>query len=432
MSMFLDCLWIVSTFMIFAIGIYFCFKLNFIHLNFKQMFKAITTKPNHQDGISSFKTLTMALAGRIGTGSLAGIALAIYIGGPGTIFWIWITSFLCATTAFAESVLAIIYRKKDTTHVYRGGPFYYIKNGMKNDKLAIIYALIILIAYTGGFSTIQINTMSKAITSLININPIIIGIIAAILVGTTIFTGVKGIANTTSKLIPFMAFFYLIMCMFIIITNMDQIPEVFNLILNNILNFKAAGLGIFSTLLVGMQKGIFSSEVGLGTGSIAAAISDTNEPVLGGLVQTFGIHIENLVIATLTAFVIIMSNYQILNITDPNGIEITNYAFNFHIGNIGELFVTITIILFGLSTIMAGYYYSESSLKFLKETKPRDTFILKVITLILLIVGSIISSKILWLIIDILVGIIAIINIYALFSLRKIVINEYHKYKLKQ
>lgn len=428
MSIFLDCLWVVSSIMIFSVGIYFCFKLKFIHLNIKQMLKAIRTKPDHENGISSFKTLTMALAGRIGTGSLAGIALAVYIGGPGTIFWIWITSFLCATNAYAESVLAIVFRKKDSENVYRGGPFYYMKEGMNNNKLAIIYALIILIAYTIGFLTIQVNTMSKAVTSIVPIHPIVIGIITVILIGTTIFTGVKGIANTTSKLVPFMAFFYLGVCTWIILTNLSSIPNVFSLIMNNVLNIKAVGLGMFSTLLIGMQKGIFSSEVGLGTGSIAAAISDNKNPSIGGLVQTFGIHVENLIIATLTSFVIILSNYETLNIIDANGIEITNYAFNFHIGSLGELFVTITIILFGLSTMMTGYYYSESSLKFLKNTKAIDIFLLKVITLILLLVGSVISSKVLWLIIDIMVGVLAIINIYALFKLRKIVVSEYNKY----
>ena len=426
--MFLNYLWIIASSCIFLVGIYYSFKLNFIHLNLWAMFKALSTKSNHEEGISPFITLTMAVAGRIGTGSLAGIALAVYLGGPGTIFWIWVTSILCASNAFVESLLALVYKVKDTKHIYQGGPYYYIKNGMNNNPLAKLSALIILITFLFGFMTIQVNTVSIAITNIININPIVIGIIIAVLVGTTIISGVKGIANITSKLVPFMALFFFITCSSIIIINLKDIPHVFSLIFNNIIDYKAVGLGTLAPLLIGMQKGIFSSEAGLGTGSIAAAITDTKDPKVGGLVQTFGIHLENLIIATLTAFVIILSNYQSKRIIDPNGIEITNYAFKYHLGHIGPLLVTIIIIFFGLATLFTSYYYTESSFKFLKhKVTKKDLLVLKIITLLLLIISSAISSQIIWFIVDVLVGLLAIINSYALFSLRHIVFKEYQK-----
>jgi len=187
LDFFTQCLWIIATIMIFLCGIYFSFKLEFIHLNFKKMLNAIRKNTKTQNSISSFESLTMSLAGRIGVGSLAGIALAIYLGGPGVLFWIWLTSILCATDTFAESVLAIVFRKKDSGNIYRGGPFYYIMDGVGNKKLAIFYAVLILIAYICGFMTIQVNTITKCITDIYYINPIIIGIIIAILAGITIF-----------------------------------------------------------------------------------------------------------------------------------------------------------------------------------------------------------------------------------------------------
>jgi len=420
-------LWIIASVMIFASGIYFSLKLRFIHLNFKAMFKAITEKSNKKDSISSFQSLTMALAGRIGVGSLSGIALAVYLGGPGVLFWIWFTSFFCATNAFAESVLAVIYRKKDSGNIYRGGPFYYISDGLGKQKLAILYAGIVLIAYIAGFLTIQVNTVSKCATEILNINPIIIGIIAAVFTGMIIFGGVKKIAKTTSKLVPIMTGFYLLICTYIILVNLNMLPGIFKEIIDSAFNFKTFGTGVLSTLLIGMQKGIFSSELGLGTGSIAAVTADAS-PKTSGLTQTFGIHIENLVIATITTLVVCMSDYQFLSLTDPNGIEITINAFRYHIGELGSLFILITITLFAFSTLVTGYYYGESSLKFIKNTNRLEIFLLKIITLVLLIIGSVMSSNTLWIIVDVLVGVIAIINVYALFKLRKTVINSFIKF----
>ena len=371
----------------------------------------------------------MSLAGRIGVGSLSGIALAVFLGGPGVLFWIWMTSLFCAVLAFVESVLAVTFRHKDTGNIYRGGPFYYIMEGLGNKKLSLIYAVIILISYVCGFSTMQINTMSKCINQVTNIEPWVVGVVCAVLTGLVIFGGVKKIASTTSKIIPIMTFFYLSICLYIIIANFPMIKIVFEEIISSAFNFKAIGGGFIVTLLIGMQKGIFSSEVGLGTGSIAAVTADTENAAINGLVQVFGVHVENLIFATLTTFAVCMSNYSNLVIPDANGIEITLYAFQYHIGNLGNIFITITISLFAFSTIIAGYYYGESSLKFIRNATKLDTLMLKIITLCMLVVGSVISSNLLWSVVDVLVGTIALVNVYALFKLRKIVVEEYMEYK---
>ncbi|MCL2342066.1 MAG: alanine:cation symporter family protein, partial [Firmicutes bacterium] len=410
-------------------GIYFSFKLNFIHLNLKRMFQAITEKSNKKDSISAFQSLTMSLAGRIGVGSLSGIALAVYLGGPGVLFWIWVTSFLCASVAFAESVLAVVFREKDSGNIYRGGPFYYISKGMGNKKLAVLYAAVILVSYVTGFLSMQVNTVSKCINDVISINPWIIGSVISVIAGVTIFGGVKKIASTTGKLIPVITLFYVSICGYIILSNIPMIKPILWDIIESSFNFKVFGLGVVSTLLIGMQKGIFSSELGLGTGSIAAVTADTKNAATNGLVQTFGIHIENLLFATITTFAICMSNYKGLFVFDPNGVEVTLHAFEYHIGSFGPIFISITITLFALSTVLTGYYYGESSLKFIKKTNKADIIILKIITLVAIVIGSVISSNLLWTAVDVMVGIIAIINVYALFSLRGIVIEEYKYYK---
>lgn len=294
-----------------------------------------------------------------------------------------------------------------------------------NKKLAIWYALIVLISYIGGFMTIQINTVTKSITSIANIEPATIGLIIAFVSGITIIGGVKKIANTTSKLVPTMVILYFTICAYIIFKNYTLIPSILLDIISSALNTKSFGIGTLTTLLIGMQKGIFSSEVGLGTGSIATAVADSDIPAQNGIAQIFEIHFENLIIATITTLVVCMSNYQNIMLTDPNGIEITLQAFNYHLGYFGVLFIAIIISLFGLATILTGYYYGESSFKFLKKTNKFDIFVLKFITILIIFWGSIASSKLLWSITDILVGILAIINIYAIFSLRKIVIEEY-------
>lgn len=228
-----------------------------------------------------------------------------------------------------------------------------------------------------------------------------------------------------------MTLLYFSVCIYIIIINSSLIPQIFIDILNSAFNFKSFGIGTVTTLLIGMQKGIFSSEVGLGTGSIAAVTADTDSAANSGMVQTFGIHFENIFIATITTLVICMSNYQCLIVNDPNGIEITLYAFQYHIGKLGPPFITLIISLFGLSTVLTGYYYGESSLKFIKNTNKIDIIVLKILTIVILILGSIASSNLLWSLTDIMVGFIAIINIYSIFLLRHIVIEEYKMYKGK-
>ena len=415
-----DKLWILVTILIFFTGLYFTIKLKGVQFNFKKMFQEITKKETTKDGISSFKTLMLSLAGRIGVGSISGVALAIYLGGPGTIFWIWVISIFSATLAYGETYLGVKYKEKDEKNVYRGGPAYYIKKGLNKKVLGAIYSIMIIICYGIAFVCIQSNTISKAVTGLTNINPIIIGIILSIITFLIIFGGIKKIASATSKIVPLMSLLYIGLSLYVLASNISLIPNIFKTIIDGAFNFTSFSAGFLVTLLTGVQRGIFSNEAGLGTGSIAASSGNNNDPVSGGYIQMLGIYITSFLICTSTAIIILTSNYNLLNIIDPNGIEIATSSFSYHLGSFGNIFLAISIFLFAFSTILSGYYYGESSLKyFFIKINPKYILYLKIMTIIVIFLGSILSSTIIWEFTDVTVSFLAFINIYAMIKLRK-------------
>lgn len=423
-------IWIIAAIVIIISGIYFTFKLNFIQFKFSKIFKSLTKKNIENNSITSKQALMMVLAGRVGVGSISGVALAIYTGGVGSIFWMWLAALCAVTTCFGETVLGIKYKEKDNENIYKGGPSYYIKKGLKNPLLAFIYALLIIICYIGGFLSIQANTITKSSIELFNIDKIIIAIILSIIVLIVIFGGVQKISNVTSKLVPFMIGLYVITGGFILIVNYTQIPNMLSQIINSAFNFEAAKGGFLGTFLIGIQRGIFSNEAGMGTGSIASSIVDSNESAEQGYLQMLGVYITTMLICTSTAIIIMTSNYQSIHLIDINGIEITQYAFKYHLGNFGNIIVFLSIVMFAFSTILTGYYYSESSLKSIfKTVTSKQTLFLKFLIIIIIFIGCLTSPSILWKVVDILSAFLVIINVYALLKLRKEIKEEYDKYK---
>lgn len=410
-------LWSIATIIMVYSGIYFTYKLKFVQFNFKEMFKNIIKKEDNS--ISPFESLMMVLGGRIGVGSIAGIALAIYLGGIGSIFWMWLIGFISAANSFSETTLGVKYQEKDK-NLYKGGPSYYIKNGLNNKKLGRFYALIIVISQVFGFLSIQANT----ITNSININPIISGLVITLVSFIIINKSTKQLFKISSKLVPIMTLIYIIASIFIIICNIDQIPNLLKSIISEAFNFKSLGFGVLSSFIVGIQRGIFSNEAGLGTGAIAASTVKTAFPVSQGYVQILGIYITTFLICTATALVILTSNINFLG-NNLNGIEITQNAFIYHLGNVGNVIVIISIVLFAFSTILAGFYDAESNLKYLTN----KTSYLKLIVCFVLFISSIIPAKTIWEIVNILTALLAITNIYALIKLKKDIIFELRRYK---
>lgn len=422
-------LWIITSSLIVISSIYFSFKLDFVQTKVFKMIKYLFKRDNDKDSITPFQSLMLVLAGRIGVGSIAGVAIAIYYGGPGTIFWMWVICFLSASLTFSETVLGVYYKEKDEKHINVGGPSYYLKKGLKNKTLGNVYAILIILSYVGGFLSIQSNTITKSIKELVNVNNIYIGIIICFLTYIIIFGGIKKITKVTSKLVPIMTILYILTAIYISITNYDKILDILNLIIKEAFRFKSISGGILGTIVIGIQRGIFSSESGIGTGAIAASTTNSN-PIEQGYVQMLGIYITTFLICTSTAIIILTSNYSGINFNDLNGIEITQYAFNYHLGKLGILIVFISICLFSFSTILSGYYDGEASLKYLLKNPKKYLLLLKILTIIILFFGCIIPSSRLWNIVDILVALLAIINIYGVYKLKSIVINEYKKTKL--
>lgn len=423
-------MWAIATTMILFSGIYFSKQFSLVQFKFREMFTNLFKKENNERGISPVQSFLMTLGSRIGVGSIAGVSLALYLGGPGSIFWMWVSAFLSASNTFCETVLGIVYREKDWND-YKGGPSYYIRNGLNKPKLGNIYAIIILVSFVGGFVGIQGNTITKSLLEIVTIPKFIIGICLVFLVSIIVFGGLKRIASFSEKLVPFMTIMYIGIAIFVGIKNIILIPSIFKTIIVSAFKWKSIYGGLFGSLIIGIQRGIFSNEAGLGTGSITSSTSSTESPVSQGYIQMLGIYVTTLLICTATVIIVMTSNYSELVLTDVNGIEITQHAFKFHLGNFGNILLFISVLLFSFTTILTGYYDGESSLKYLfHNIKPFHLYSLKIISLLLLFFGCIIPSETLWSFVDILMALLAIINIYAIFSLRKDVKDELRCYNM--
>ena len=431
MNYIIDILWIGVILLMLIISIYFSFKLKFVQFNFKKMFKNVI-KNDGTSTVSPFASLMLTLAGRIGVGSISGVALALYIGGSGAIFWLWIMAFIGAINTFAETVLASKYNEKDGD-AYVGGPSYYIEKGLNNRKLGVLYSFLIIICYVCLFLGIQSNTITKSLVSLNIFNnssflPILTGIILSVMTGAIIFGGIKRITNFVNKFVPIMGIFYMVLAFYVIINNFSLIPGIFSNIVENAFSLKAGLGGLIGTvILIGVKRSIFSSEAGIGTGAIASSVTKQSKNASLGYVQMLGIYITSLIICTATALIILIGP-SFSNILDPNGIEFALSAFNYHFGSTGQICLFLCVSMFSFSTILTGYYYGDASFRHIFKNS-RFRFIMKFVTIIVVFLGCVLSSTFLWSFVDLFVSFLAFINLYAIFRLRDDVYEEYRKYK---
>lgn len=400
-------IWLFVMVLILFFGIYFSFVLNGVQFKFKSMFKSVF----HGDS-SSFGILMTSLAGRIGVGSIAGVCLSIYIGGVGSIFWMWISTFFCSVITYSEVVLGVKYKCGSY-----GGPAYYIRDGLGSKMLGGIYSILIIISYIGCFLCIQSNTITKSIVSLFSFSPYVIGLCISVVTFFCIYGGFKSIVGVCNKIVPIMCLIYIGSSVLVLIINYDMIGYVFLNIFKSAFNFKSFFGGFIPMVIIGIQRGIFSNEAGIGTSSIVASSgSDFRKQ---GFIQVFGVYLTTLVICTATAIIILFSDYSSFNLSNINGIELASHAFSYHFGNIGIYILVISVILFSFSTILTGYYYGESSFNyFFDRVNIKFIYILRGVTLVILFIGCILPSGLIWAFVDILVGIMVIINLYAIWRLR--------------
>ena len=419
-------IWILATIMLISCGLFYTFKLKFPQFRFKKMLKSIKDDDRNKSGISPFESLTLALASRVGVGSLSGIAIAIFNGGIGTIFWIWISCLLILPNAFVESTLSVIFHKKKDNK-FEGSPSRYISEGLGMKKLAFVYAFIIMACQLFGFTSIQSNTMATSVNYYYNVPLLVSGVILAIITFIIIIGNLKRITAYISKHVLFMGIVYVLVSLIIIVVNIKLIPSLFVNIVKTAFNFKSLGWGAFASIIIGVQRGIFSSESGTGSGAIASGASDTKKPTNEGFIQSIGVYFTIFVVCTSTALIILSSNVNMADYSNPNGIEILMSALNFHMGDIGNIFLIFMLVAFSFSTIVSAYYYGESGFKYLfPKVKEKYLIFIKIGVCLVIILSAIVSPTKIWDAVDIGTALMSIINVYALFKLRKVMIEEYY------
>ena len=388
---------------------------------------------NKKGGVSPFQAVTTALAGTIGTGSIAGLATALVLGGPGAVVWMWISALVGMITKYSEIVLALKYRETDESGAVRGGPMYYIKKGLKCKWLAALFAIFAMIACLGTGNTTQSNSISVVLDSTFRIPTWVTGIVLTVLVGVVIIGGVKRIASVNEKLVPFMAVFFILASLVALAFNLTKIPAAFGLIFREAFNFKAAfggaaGYGILAALRYGVGRGVFSNEAGLGSAPIAHSASTTKDPAKQGMWGVFEVFITTIVICTMSALVVLTSDVYMNAFnagTKPsvNGPALSSAAFNEALPYVGGIGITLATVFFALSTILGWAYYGEVCATYLFEKKSKvAVLIYRIIYVIFVFIGAVADMNVIWLIADCFNALMALPNLIALIVLSGVVI----------
>lgn len=407
--------------MLLGCALWFSFKTKFVQFRMiSEMVRLLgdsTAKiDGHEKHISSFQAFTISLASRVGTGNLAGVATAITVGGPGAIFWMWVIALLGASSAFVESTLAQLFKVR-SKHSYIGGPAYYMEKGLKKRWMGVIFAILITITFGFAFNSVQSNTICAAFDSAFNIPPIYMGIGITILTIIIIFGGVHWIANVSSILVPIMALGYIILALYIVISNITHLPDIFGIIIKNAFGIEQAiGGGIGAALMQGIKRGLFSNEAGMGSAPNAAATAHVTHPAKQGFIQALGVFTDTLLICTCTAFIILFSGKHFN--TDLDGIQLTQAALNSQIGNIGSTYIAIAILFFAYSSILGNYYYGEANIRFITKRK-EVIHIYRILVGGMVFFGSIASLKFVWSLADVTMALMAICNLIAIIMLGK-------------
>jgi len=387
---------------------------------FKLLFSGDADKD--QGDISPFQALMTALSATIGTGNIAGVATAIFLGGPGAIFWMWITALFGMGTKYGEAVLAVKYREVDEQGRRVGGPMYYIKNGLGDNWkwLGFLFALFGTVAAFGIGNMVQSNSVADALSSNFNISPTITGVVLAVLVGLVILGGIKRIGDVAGKLVPVMAIAYILGSLIVIILNYGQIGEAFKLIFSSAFSGTAvtggfAGAAVWAAIRFGVARGVFSNEAGLGSAPIAHAAAQTNDPVRQGMIGMLGTFIDTIIICTMTALVIILTGAWT---SGETGASLSTLAYGQGIAG-GNYIVTFGLVIFAFTTLLGWSYYGERCAEYIFGVKVIIPY--RVLWVIAILIGALIKLNIVWLLADVMNGFMAVPNLIALALLSPVI-----------
>lgn len=407
------------------------FQLTKFHLAMKTTIGSLFHKQKKakKGGITPFQAVSTALAGTLGTGNIVGVSTAIVSGGPGAVFWMWISAFFGMITKYAEVVLAIKFRRKNRKGEYVGGPMYYIEEGLHCKPLAMVFAFLCICASFGIGNMTQSNSVSEALGSTFHLNKLLVGITLAVFVGMVMLGGVKRIGKITERVVPFMGIFYTLFAVLVVFLNRDQLGEAFGLIFKYAFNVKAAAGGgagylISTAMRYGVSRGVFSNEAGLGSAPIAHAAADTESPVKQGMWGIFEVFFDTIVMCTLTTLVILTSGLWDCGAT---GATLTLAAFAKTLGLGASNIVSISMIFFAFATIIGWAYYGEKCIEYLFGTQ-RAVKTYRIVYVLFVVVGATTNLGLIWSISDSLNGMMAIPNIIAVTALSSVVIRETKEY----
>ena len=414
-----DVLWTyILIVLLLGAGFYFTIGTKFVQFRmFGEMFRLIVEKKDKDEGVSAFQAFTISTASRVGTGNITGVALAIGVGGPGAVFWMWVIAIIGMATAFIESTLAQVYKVRDGDS-FRGGPAYYMEKALGQRKLAIIFSILLTLSFGFIFNAVQSNTIATSVGEAFNINPAIIGVILVVLTAMIIFGGVHRIVKVTQVLVPVMAIFYLLIALYVIVVNISEIPEVLKLIISEAFGLQeAAGGALGVAIMQGVRRGLFSNEAGMGSVPNAAATASSSHPAKQGLVQSLGVFFDTIVICSATAFIIILAG--LYSTGESNGIVLTQNSLAVHVGSWAPYFIAIAIIFFAFSSIVGNYYYGETNIEFMNAHKGWLTGY-RILVLGMVMFGSVAQVSLVWNLADLFMGLMAMLNIIVIVLLSRI------------
>ncbi|WP_315118259.1 sodium:alanine symporter family protein [uncultured Clostridium sp.] len=422
--------WLIAGLLL-SIGVFYTILLKFPQVrHFKQLFTNIIAGMKKKDGVSGFGALCAAVGGQVGTGSLVGVATALASGGPGAIFWMWVTAILGMPINFGEAVLGQIYRRKNKDGTFYGGPAYYMEKGLNSKLLASLFSITVIVGIGFNYAMIQSNSISNAVTGVIDIKPLYAGIGLLILVALVVFGGIKRLADFSSVIVPFMAAAYILIALYVILSNISILPAVFSLIFKSAFNFNAAvggvtGYTIKEAFRFGVARGLFSNDAGNGTTPSMHASANVKHPVNQGFAAMLGVFITTMIVCSCTAFIILFTGALD---SGETGIALTQVAFQKGI-SFGNWVVVAAMLLFGFTTLLADIYYGEVNIKYFLPNNDRVIMIYKILCMGIIIVGAVAPVTFLWEMADFFGAFMVFFNSIAMIGLAKHVKRVYLDYR---
>ena len=404
-------------------GLIFTVGSRFVQFRyFFNMFRVLGQAFEHHPGqVSSFQALTLSVAGRVGAGNIAGVAVAITLGGPGAVFWMWVVGLVGMATSFFECALAQAYKTRDArTGVFRGGPMYYMERGVGSRAMGILFCVLLMVTFGLAFVSLQSFTAASSLNSAFGIPTWVSGALLCAIVGVTIFGGVRRISQVTEVIVPIMAVLYVSVALIVVALNFAQIPAVLTVIVHSAFGLEqAVGGGIGAAIMYGVRRGLFSNEAGLGSAPNVAAVAYVPHPVNQGIVQAFSVFIDTIIICTVTAFIIVMAGMYDMGSAE-NGVVLTQLALAQHVGPWGQTFVSVILVLFAFSSILYNFYLGENASHWLDPGNRVLFTVFRVLMLVLIFWASMQDLRTIFNFADLTMALLALVNLIALAAMMKV------------